>query len=92
MLDVRTVADYEGPGGHVPGAKNVPLEELPQRLGELKEWRGRPLNGPPYGDERSDNALRLAISLIKREGEQLRVSLIGDAASCARRGQSHPRL
>jgi uncharacterized membrane protein YdjX (TVP38/TMEM64 family)/rhodanese-related sulfurtransferase len=41
VLDVRTVADYDGPGGHVPGAKNIPLEELPQRLDELQPWRGR---------------------------------------------------
>jgi uncharacterized protein involved in oxidation of intracellular sulfur len=48
------------------------------------------LNGPPYGDERSYNALRLAGSLAKREGEQLRVFLIGDAAACAKRNQKVP--
>jgi len=48
------------------------------------------LNGPPYGDERSYNALRLAASLVKREGQQARVFLIGDGASCARRNQKVP--
>jgi len=48
------------------------------------------LNGPPYGDERSYNALRLAGSLVKREGEQVRVFLIGDAAACAKRNQKVP--
>jgi uncharacterized protein involved in oxidation of intracellular sulfur len=48
------------------------------------------LNGPPYGDERSYNALRLAGSLAKREGEQLRVFPIGDAAACAKRNQKVP--
>jgi len=43
VLDVRTVADYDGPGGHVPGARNIPLEELPQRPDELQPWRGRPV-------------------------------------------------
>ena len=49
------------------------------------------LNDPPYGTERSYNALRLAGSLSKRDGEQVRVFLIGDAASCAKRDQKVPQ-
>jgi uncharacterized protein involved in oxidation of intracellular sulfur len=49
------------------------------------------LNDPPYGTERSYNGLRLAGSLVKREGEQVRVFLIGDAASCAKSGQKVPQ-
>ncbi|MBI4501525.1 MAG: DsrE family protein [Gemmatimonadetes bacterium] len=45
------------------------------------------LNDPPYGTERSYNGLRLAGSLARREGEQVKVFLIGDASSCAKRGQ-----
>jgi len=45
------------------------------------------LNDPPYGTERSYNALRLAGSLAKRDGAQVRVFLIGDAAACAKAGQ-----
>jgi uncharacterized protein involved in oxidation of intracellular sulfur len=48
------------------------------------------INDPPYGTERAYNALRLAHSLIQRDGEQVRVFLIGDAASCAKRGQQTP--
>ncbi len=48
------------------------------------------LNDPPYGNERSYNALRLALSLAKREGEEVRVFLMGDAASCAKAGQQTP--
>lgn len=48
------------------------------------------LNDPPYGSERSYNALRLAITLAKTEGQQVRVFLIGDAASCAKAGQTVP--
>ena len=33
VLDVRRRAEYEA--GHVPGAQNVPLDELPQRLDEI---------------------------------------------------------
>jgi uncharacterized protein involved in oxidation of intracellular sulfur len=49
------------------------------------------LNDAPYGTERSYNALRLAGSLAKREGEQVRVFLMGDAASCAKKGQKVPQ-
>jgi len=49
------------------------------------------LNDPPYGTERSYNALRLAGSLSKREGEELKVFLMGDAASCAKQGQKVPQ-
>jgi uncharacterized protein involved in oxidation of intracellular sulfur len=48
------------------------------------------INDPPYGTERAYNALRLAYSLVQREGEQVRVFLIGDAAACAKRGQQTP--
>ncbi len=49
------------------------------------------LNDPPYGTERSYNGLRLANSVAKREGNEVKVFLIGDAASCAKRGQGVPQ-
>ena len=48
------------------------------------------LNDPPYGTERSYNGLRLAGSLAKKEGQEVRVFLLGDAASCAKAGQQTP--
>lgn len=49
------------------------------------------LNEPPYGTERSYNGLRLAGSLVKRAGEEVHVFLMGDAASCSKRGQALPK-
>lgn len=49
------------------------------------------LNDPPYGTERSYNGLRLAGAVARREGQQVRVFLIGDAASCAKAGQQVPQ-
>jgi uncharacterized protein involved in oxidation of intracellular sulfur len=49
------------------------------------------LNDPPYGTERSYNGLRLAGHVAKRDGEQVRVFLIGDAAACAKRSQKVPQ-
>ena len=48
------------------------------------------LNDPPYGTERSYNALRLAGALSKFAGEEVRMFLVGDAASCAKAGQKVP--
>lgn len=45
------------------------------------------LNDAPYGSERSYNALRLAKTLAKREGESVRLFLMGDAVACAKAGQ-----
>ena len=48
------------------------------------------LNDPPYGTERSYNGLRLAGALAKREDQSVLVFLLGDAASCAKKGQRVP--
>lgn len=45
------------------------------------------LNDQPYGSERSYNGLRMAISLLKTQSEEVRVFLMGDAAACAKQGQ-----
>ncbi|MGC4069449.1 MAG: rhodanese-like domain-containing protein [Polyangiaceae bacterium] len=37
LLDVRTREEFAS--GHVPGAKNIPVQELGARLGELKETK-----------------------------------------------------
>lgn len=36
ILDVRSVAEYNG--GHVEGSINIPLDEVKQRLNEIKEF------------------------------------------------------
>lgn len=48
------------------------------------------LNDAPYGTERSYNGLRLAGSLSRAEGEEVKLFLMGDAASCAKAGQKVP--
>lgn len=48
------------------------------------------VNDQPYGSERPYNALRLAGALVKREGVELRVFLLGDAVACAVGGQQLP--
>lgn len=36
LLDVRPAADFNGEWGHIPAARNIPLEDLPDRLGEFE--------------------------------------------------------
>jgi len=48
------------------------------------------LNDPPYGTEGSYNGLRLAGSLARREGTEVRVFLFGDAVGCALAKQKVP--
>lgn len=48
------------------------------------------LNEGPYGNERSFNALRLATSLAKQEGQSLRLFLIGEGVFCGQGGQKTP--
>jgi uncharacterized protein involved in oxidation of intracellular sulfur len=47
-------------------------------------------NDAPYGSERTYNGLRLAGSMAKREGEEVRVFLMGDSALCAKANQKVP--
>jgi uncharacterized protein involved in oxidation of intracellular sulfur len=48
------------------------------------------LQGPPYGDERAYNGLRLAGNLAKREEVEVKVFCFGDAVGCAIAGQQVP--
>jgi uncharacterized protein involved in oxidation of intracellular sulfur len=49
------------------------------------------LNEGPYGNERSYNALRLALNLLKAPETEVKVFLLGDGASCAVAGQETPQ-
>uniref|UniRef100_E6PM57 Uncharacterized protein n=1 Tax=mine drainage metagenome TaxID=410659 RepID=E6PM57_9ZZZZ len=48
------------------------------------------LNDPPYGTERSYNALRLAVTLAVQPERQVRLFLMADAVLCAKSGQKVP--
>ena len=48
------------------------------------------LNDPPYGTERCYNGLRLAGSLAKRDGTEVRIFLMAAAVGCAIAGQVLP--
>jgi uncharacterized protein involved in oxidation of intracellular sulfur len=48
------------------------------------------LNAAPYGNELIYDGLRLADTLVKRDYNEIRVYLMGDAATAAKQGQKVP--
>ena len=61
IVDVRTPGEYLD--GHYPGAINIPLNELPQRLDEFKEMKK-----PIVAYCRSGARSGVAISVLKQNG------------------------
>ena len=59
VLDVRTAADFDGDQGHLTVARNLPLEELPQRLEELEPYLERPIALVCRTDRRSAAAANI---------------------------------
>jgi uncharacterized protein involved in oxidation of intracellular sulfur len=49
------------------------------------------LNEGPYGNERSYNALRLAMNLVRESKALVKVFLVGDGVACAKRRQETPK-
>ncbi len=39
VIDVRTAQEFSGQLGHIPGAVNIPIAELPDRIQELKNTK-----------------------------------------------------
>lgn len=59
VLDVRTAADFVGEQGHIAGATNLPLEELPERIDEIGDYHEKPVVTVCRTDRRSAKAAQL---------------------------------
>lgn len=59
ILDVRSEAEFVGEQGHIDGALNIPVETLPQRLGELEVYRERAIAIICHTDRRSAKAAQV---------------------------------
>jgi uncharacterized membrane protein YdjX (TVP38/TMEM64 family) len=64
LLDVRTAEDFVGEQGHIPGATNIPLEVLGDRLEEV----GTDLERPIALVCRTDRRSAKAAALLTRRG------------------------
>lgn len=58
ILDVRSPAEFTGELGHIDGAQNIPVNELPQRMGELDFAKDTPVALVCRTDKRSAQAAR----------------------------------
>jgi rhodanese-related sulfurtransferase len=79
VLDVREDAEFRS--GHVPGAINVPVKRLPDRVGKLK--RDKPYAVICASGSRS----RGATNLLLDEGFVGTVSVTGGTSAWARSGR-----
>ena len=61
IIDVRTPEEFAG--HHVPNAINIPLDEVAQRINELKE-----LPKPIIAYCRSGNRSGMAVAILKQNG------------------------
>ncbi len=59
ILDVRGADEFTGPHGHIPGALNIPLEELKARLDTVGAELGGDIITVCHTDRRSASAARL---------------------------------
>jgi len=59
VLDVRDAAEFNGQEGHIPGATNLPLAELPARVTELDDRRQAAIHLVCRTDRRSAQAAGL---------------------------------
>ncbi len=59
ILDVRTADDFTGEQGHIPGARNIPIEVLRERMDELAEYSAHPVAIVCRTDKRSAKAALL---------------------------------
>ena len=61
VVDVRSQWEYEA--NHIPGAKNIPLEEVPYKVEEFKSFKS-----PVVLYCRSGNRSGMAVSILKQNG------------------------
>ncbi|HEU4562331.1 MAG TPA: MBL fold metallo-hydrolase [Longimicrobium sp.] len=79
IIDVRNPSEFEA--GHIPGAVNLPLGRLPERLGEIP--RGRPLVVHCQSGARAS----VAIGLLQARGFDEVAHLTGDFSQWSAAGR-----
>ena len=62
LLDVRTVAEFDGPLGHIAGAVLIPIQELEERIDELNEHKEKEIIVICRSGNRSQIGTRILIS------------------------------
>jgi rhodanese-related sulfurtransferase len=81
VLDVRSRDEYESPTGHLKGARLIPVEELPSRLGELESLRSSTVVTYCHSGHRSHHAMMF----LKKNGFQV-INMSGGIIDWLRKG------
>jgi uncharacterized membrane protein YdjX (TVP38/TMEM64 family)/rhodanese-related sulfurtransferase len=77
IVDVRRADEFAGPLGHIADARNVPLDDLPGRLGELASLSEAPVVLVCKTDRRSARAAALLAAAGFRHVLVLRGGMVG---------------
>ncbi len=72
IVDVRGADEFNGPLGHIANALNLPVDELPNRLMEIKALKDKPIILVCRTDRRSANAAALLSDAGFRDARVLR--------------------
>lgn len=64
LIDVRTKEEFIGELGHLPGAINIPLDELKARIAELNNYQNKPV----IALCRTDRRASIAAQQLKKAG------------------------
>jgi uncharacterized membrane protein YdjX (TVP38/TMEM64 family)/rhodanese-related sulfurtransferase len=77
IIDVRDPDEFSGEMGHLIGARNISLAELPQRMCELETLKGEPLVLLCHGHKRSAKAATLLTAAGFADVRVLRRGMVG---------------
>lgn len=80
LLDVRDAAAFGA--GHLVDARNIPLKELPNRIGELEKFKSRPV----IVVCQSGTTANKAVTVLKNAGFTEAVALDGGIAAWQAQG------
>jgi rhodanese-related sulfurtransferase len=81
ILDVRSAAEFENPQGHIPGALNIPLDELPARIDEIAARADNGIVAVCRTDRRSALAAKLLMQAGIGDVSVLKGGMTGWAAA-----------
>lgn len=82
LLDVREESEWNDDVGHLDGAKLIPLGQLAERAGEIREWVGKPIIVVCRVGARSD----MAAGMLRKAGYQNVANLAGGMEAWRREG------
>ena len=82
LLDVREESEWNDDVGHLDGSKLIPLGQLAERAGEIREWVGKPIIVVCRVGARSD----MAAGMLRKAGYQNVANLAGGLEAWRRDG------